>query len=204
MSVAELQPISKPVRVTEPTIAQEPVTLEEVKHQCGLPVSVAHHDDLLQSLTTAARQQVEHDTGLVCYTGSFSYKLTDWGSDWFPLPGIRPITSATIAYLDSDGTSQALATTVYAVETDAVQPFIRLKYGQSWPAIRGDMNGITITFVAGYATVLAIPRRVKQAVLLLVNHWYENRGVLSVGTISPELGMSYNALIEGLARRTYP
>jgi uncharacterized phiE125 gp8 family phage protein len=199
-------PISKPVRTAEPTLLQEPVTVAEARRQCGIGEGIDYHDPQLQLLITAAREQVENDTGIVCYTGSFTYKMTEWPyGDFFTLADLRPVTSITsIAYLDTDGASQTLATTVYQLETANVKQFVRLKYNQLWPSLRGDINGITVTFVAGYATVLAVPSRVKQAVLFLVNHWFVSRDTVSIGTISPEISLTYDALINGLGRRTYP
>lgn len=198
----DCHPISKAVRSSEPTFAQEPVGLDQARAQCSLGDNT-FHDPLLVNLITAARAQVEQDTGLVAYTGTFTYKMTDWPyGDVFALDDVRPVTSITsIAYLDTDGASQTLATTVYQLETAAVKQFVRLKYSQNWPAIRGDINGITVTFVAGHASVAAIPQRFKQACLLLINHWFENRGVMGSNA---ELPLAYSALVNALGRRNYP
>lgn len=205
MSVLDCIPISKPVRTTAPTLEQEPVTVAEARRQCRIADAIDYHDQELRALIAAAREMVENDTGLVCYTGSFTQKFTDWGGGTIELADLRPVTSITsIAYLDTDGTSQTLATSVYQLETANVKQFIRLKYNQSWPSLRGDTNGITVTYVAGYASVAAIPLMVKQAVLLLIGHWFEHKGLVTVGTIAPELSLSYDAIINRISRRTYP
>lgn len=180
--------------------------MEEARRQCSIAEGIATHDQLLQLLITAARAQVEADTGLVCYTGSFTLKMTDWpADDWFSIDDVRPVTSITsITYLDGSGDTQTLSTDVYAFESSGVKQFVRLKYAQSWPAQRGDINGITVTFVAGYSSVLVIPARIKQACLLLIAHWFENRGIVTVGTIAQELSQSYQALVNSLGRRSYP
>lgn len=198
-------PISEPVRVTAPTFAQEPITLQEARRQCSLPESDGYHDQLLQSLIVAAREQVEQDTSLVCYTGSFTYKLTEWpDGDFFTIP-LRPVTSITsIAYLDANGDSQVWASSNYTLKTGAVKQFVHLTHNAIFPVIRGDYYGITVTFVAGYATVAAIPQRIKQAILLLVGHWFLHRETVLTGTISKEIEFSYSALIGGLMRSSYP
>lgn len=204
MPYADCHPVSAPVRTTEPTNLQEPVTLQEARRQCGLGEDNSAHDELLQRLITAARQQVEQDAGLICYTGSFTLKRTEWPEEeWFDIPELRPVTSITsITYLDGNGDSQTLATTVYAFESSGVKQFVRLKYGQTWPTIRGDINGITITAVAGYSSVANIPARIKQACLLLINHWFENHGI--VGPAGPEIAFSYQSLVNSVGRKTYP
>ena len=198
MSLAECHPVSAPVRTTEPTLQQEPVSMDEARRQCGIAEGLDAHDAMLQTLIVAARAQVEADTGLVCYTGSFTLKMTDWpADDWFSIDDLRPVTSITsITYVDGDGTTQTLSTSVYAFESSGVKQFVRLKYAQSWPAQRGDINGITVTFVAGYSSVLVIPARIKQACLLLIAHWFENRS--AVGTVGDL------SLVNSLGRRTYP
>lgn len=200
MSLSECHPVSRAVRSAEPTV--EPVTVDEARAQCSLGQNTAH-DELLSGIIVAARQQVEQDTGLVAYTGTFTEKMTEWPwGDVFELGEVRPVTAITsITYVDGDGTTQTLSTSVYAFESSGVKQFVRLKYGQTWPAIRGDINGITVTFVAGHASRAAIPQRFKQAVLLLVNHWFENRGVVGSGG---ELPLAYQALINSLGRKTYP
>lgn len=199
MYVADSIPISKPVRTTEPTLAQEPVTVEEARRQCGIADGIDYHDETLKILIPAAREQVENDTGIVCYTGTFTKKFHDWND--LDLSDLRPITSITsIAYLDTDGASQTLATSVYQLETANVKQFVRLKYNQSWPSLRGDINGITITYVAGYATVAAVPKVVKQAVLLRLHcEW-----MLKNEQDPSDQEAGYARHLNRLSRRSYP
>lgn len=199
-------PITRPIRTTAPTLTQEPVTLAEARKQCEIGDSISDHDPHLSLLIRTAREQVENDTGIVCYTGEHTFKMTDWGDgELIELRSIRPVTAiGSITYVDGSGIVTTWGSSNYQLETSTVVPVIRLAYASTWPALRGDINGITITLTAGYATVLAIPGMVKLACLLLINHWFENRGIVSLGTISPEISMTYNALINRLSRSTYP
>lgn len=195
-------PITKPVRSAEPTF--EPVTLAEAKKQCEVAEAIGFHDEHLADLIKAAREQVEHDAGIACATGTFTYKLSQWPcGEYFEIP-LRPVTSITsIVYVDNAGSSTTWTSTNYSLETSTVQPIVRLTYGNYFPTIRGDINGITVTLVAGYAAG-SVPRMVKQAVLFLVNHWFVSRDTVSIGTISPSIEMTYDALIARLGRSTYP
>lgn len=158
--------INKPVRTTAPTFVQEPLSLSEARRQCGLSDDNTYHDNLLARLITAAREAVENDTGLVCYTGEFKIKLTDWPAQDIELP-VRPVTAVTsITYIDSGGTTTTWSAADYVLDTFTVIPAIRLAYTASWPATRGDVNGIIITFTAGYASVAAIPQGLKWLVQL--------------------------------------
>ncbi|MEZ0212442.1 MAG: head-tail connector protein [Xanthobacteraceae bacterium] len=43
---------------------------------------------------------------------------------------------------------------------------------ENWPSTYCEPGAVRITFTAGYA---AVPKSIKQAILLMVAHWYENR-----------------------------
>lgn len=172
-------PVTVPVRTAEPAFEQEPVTLDEAKYQCRVPSEVIYHDEAMRTKIVAARKQVERDAGVVCYTGTFTWKLTQFPCrDWLEFPStLRPVTAiGSITYVASDGDTDTLDSSNYTRDTAPIMPIIRLAYGESWPAVRGDINGIIVTVTAGYATVAAIPQPVKLAVLLAVHiNWlYEN------------------------------
>jgi uncharacterized phiE125 gp8 family phage protein len=178
------------------------VTLEQAKTQVGVAGDIGSHNELLERLIAAAREQVENDTGIVCYTGTFTWKQTSFpGSDIWELPDIRPVSSISgITYIDTAGDSQTLSASVYGLQADAVTPYIGLKYQQSWPTLRSDLNGITVTLVAGYSTIAAVPQRVKQAVLLQLHiQW-----LLENGEDASDQQGAYERMIAGLRRGTYP
>jgi uncharacterized phiE125 gp8 family phage protein len=196
-------PVTVPVRAAEPTFEQEPVTLKEAKYQCRVPEDVGYHDEALRAKIIAARKQVERDAGLVCYTGSFTWKLTQFPyRDWLEFPStLRPVTAiGSITYVASDGDTDTWDSSNYTLDSSPIMPLIRLVYGESWPTVRGDINGITVTATAGYTTVLAIPQTVKQAVLLALHiGWlFENE--------QPDLAMKqqqgYDRWIDLLRRET--
>ena len=201
--VVTCYPPTIPVRTTAPTLVQEPVTVDEARLQCS--IAGDHHDPYLRSLITAAREQVEKDAAIACYTGEYKFKKTVWseyGRDWFEL-NLKPITAITaITYVDTAGTTQTWASTEYSLDTFTVVPVVKLAYSEVWPTIRGDINGITVTATAGYATVAAIPQRIKQACLLLVNHWF-GPGRDIVGQVGTEIARTYDDLINGIKRHTY-
>lgn len=168
-------PITRPVRTTEPTIEQEPIAPAEARVQCNLTYDPP---DLLDWIR-AARRRVERDMRLVCYTGSFTWKMTEFGGwDYFELPDVRNITAITsIVYVASDGTSTTWSSSNYNVTGLAYElsPRVDLAYGAVWPTLRGDANGITITYVAGYSSVAVVPPEVKNAVKLALKIDFLNR-----------------------------
>lgn len=164
-------PVSIPVRTTEPTPQQEPVTPAEAIARLNLGDAGEHHEPALRSMIVAARRKVENDALLVCYTGTFTCRYTTFPyRDWFELPSnLRPVTAVgPITYTGSAGTTDTFSAASYGLWTGAIRPAVKLTYGELWPTTRDDLNGITVTVTAGYASVLAIPDDVKTAVLLAV------------------------------------
>lgn len=138
--------------VTAPTA--EPVALADVK--LHLRVDATAENDLIAGLNTSARDYVESFTRRAIPRQTWDYKLGAFpAGDEFYLPKAPCISVTSITYLDTDGASQTLATTVY--DTDLpTGPMARagriyLKYNQVWPQTRDIPNAVTVRFVAGYA-----------------------------------------------------
>lgn len=153
----------------------EPVTLEEAK--AHLRVDVTDDDDLITALITAARQMVEMVLRRALLSQDWELRLDAFpASDTLeiPLPPLQSI--AAITYTQQDGTSVTFAATEYTVDTGSTPGRIALNSGASWP---GDslsaLGGVQIAFTAGYASADAVPQAIRQALLLLVGHLYENR-----------------------------
>jgi uncharacterized phiE125 gp8 family phage protein len=159
--------------------------LSEVKSQ--LRIDIDADDTLLQTYIDAAVSWAEQYRGekfltetQVDYLDEFPVEINPV---WFPLVSVT-----SIAYLDINGDSQTLDSSVYQV--DANQKLgpgrIRLAYNQSWPSQRGgDLNAVTITYKAGYGdTADDVPGHIKQGILMLIGSLYENREATSPITIT--------------------
>jgi uncharacterized phiE125 gp8 family phage protein len=199
--MATCYPPTKPTRSAVPTF--EPVTLEEAKAQCRVE-GLDHHDSDLGRLIKEAREQVERDALLVCATGSYTFKMTDFGGRaWFELPSsLRPVTAVTaITYVATDGTVTTWSTSEYSLDTYSIVPTVRLVYGYSWPVLRGDYSGITVTATVGYASQTAIPERVKAAVKLWL--WIRFEEEMNPTQDMRRAVERYESLVEGLRRDVY-
>lgn len=196
--------------VTAPT--SEPLTTAEVK--AHLRVDISDDDTLIDSLTTAAREHIEHLTrrqlmpatwrlSLDNFPGNFQrrgawFRQTPEGTDiLLPRPALTAITH--IKYTDPDGTIQTLSTDVYSVQTDDEPGRVTLKYGQQWPDTQDVANAVVVTYTSGYSTGsdaavsrAAVPKSIKQAILLLVSHWYENRE--ATGRMTDEIAFAITNL----------
>lgn len=138
-------------------------------------------DTLLTSLILAAREYAENYLNRALCTQTWELILDDWpGKDYIdiPLPPLQSITS--IKYKDTAGVESTFENTKYIVDTDSFLGRVVLAYGCTWPVnVLYPANPIRIQFVAGYGLAAAVPQRVKQAMLLLIGHWYENKEAVS-------------------------
>lgn len=158
--------------------ATEPVTLEQAKLQCR--VEHADEDTLITALIKSARELAEHRTGRAFITQTCEWVLPSLDGDKiaFPVAPVQSITS--IKYLDSNGVEQILPDSVYALDkTGNGKHYLRLKYGQSWPSVLSQFDAVKITFVAGYGDADDVPAAVKQWMLLAIDAYYKNRGLIS-------------------------
>jgi uncharacterized phiE125 gp8 family phage protein len=155
-----------PPKVTVPPT--EPITTAEAKRQ-----SIVLHDDddaLFGAYITAARDHVERYCGTPLATQTVEVKCDSFcDMERLPLAPTQSVTS--ISYVDTEGATQSLATSVYELRSDGLEAAIVKKYDQQWPVIQ-PRSRITLTAVVGYET---LPPSVRHAMLLWIAEAYENR-----------------------------
>ena len=159
------------VEVTPP--ASEPVTTAEFKSWSRIDTSA--DDTLIAALITTAREWAEVYTSRSFINTTWDYSLDSFaGVIRLPRSPLSSVTS--ITYVDTGGSSQVLATSVYRVDSAREPGRITLEYGQSWPSVRYVTNNVTIRYVAGYgADATSVPERVKSAIKHYAADMYEHR-----------------------------
>ncbi len=148
-----------------------PVSLPDAKKQCRCEF---HTDDdaFLNGLVAAATEWTERHTGRSLAEHTWTLTLDSFSeATRLPMPPVTGINSVT--YIDADGATQTLARTAYHLYgAGGFDPFVRPAWSTCWPATAdGEPDAVTIEYEAG----AACPTPVKQAILLLVSHLYENR-----------------------------
>jgi uncharacterized phiE125 gp8 family phage protein len=182
--------------------ATEPVTLAEAKDHCR--IAIADDDGLLAGYILAARNHLEQITGRAFLTQTLDASFDDdwpWILDLDTRRHCRlielmkaPVQSVSaITYVDSAGVTQTLASNQYVVDTSSTIGNVYPAYGVSWPSVRLQRAAITVRFVAGWSS--NFPDSLRQALLLLIGHWYENREHVVIGQAPSELPMSIASLI---------
>lgn len=152
--------------------AAMPVTLADAK--AHLRVTSATEDDLITALLATATAFLERDTGLALIDQQWRGYF-DWREDGilellrFPVRGIVSVT-----VYGADGAATVLDGSDYYVNLVSRPPRVRLD-GVSQAACA---NGIEVDFDAGFGEAgTDVPDELKRAILVLVAHWHEFRGV---------------------------
>jgi uncharacterized phiE125 gp8 family phage protein len=175
------------------------VTVAEARKQCELGTSTAH-DDHLALLIQAARQQWEHDTDSCVMTQVWSVTLDSFPGVEIALPK-RPIAEiADIQYYYNSNELLVLNENVFSF--DATARRLHLNSQKSWPGIYDRWDAVTITFVCGVDTAAEVPAMHKQAIRLLVGHYFENRDMMMGDAMQAVRG--YECLVRRYLRTSYP
>lgn len=177
-------------------VTVEPLSIDEVKEYLHEDEASTVQDAVIRNMITAAREYCEEYTGRALATQTLEARL-----DYFPCrdfidlprPPLQSVTS--VIYTDSAGVATTMAAnTAYLVDADSVPGRIVLPYGVSWPTFTAHpVNPIKIRYITGYSSTNRIPKTIRQAMLLLIGHWFANRE--AVGPISKELEFSVRALL---------
>jgi uncharacterized phiE125 gp8 family phage protein len=108
-----------------------------------------------------------------------------------PLPPLRSVDS--IRYLDADGTSVLVDPSAYRIVDMGEQcSHVVPAAGTCWPSVQCADGAVSVRFTAGYDE---IPPAIRNAILLLVGHFNENREAVNVGNIVSVMPFGVDALL---------
>lgn len=181
--------------VTAP--ASEPISRTEAKLHCRVDHSA--EDDLLDWLITAARQHVENYTGRALIEQTWKAYFEEW-EDEFHLPYAPLISVTHVKYTDVTNTTTTVSAADYFVNAIEQPGEVKLAYGKAWPSATLQVaNPIEIQFIAGYGTAgSSIPMPIRQAMYLLIEHWYRNRAGVTVGNTAAAISAPLQIGIDSL------
>lgn len=161
--------------------AAEPVTVSEAK--AHLRIDHNAEDVLIASLVLTSRLHIEAALDIALIRQGWRLHLDRWPPGAVvPVPIAPLIAVGAIRVLGADGVPSAVPPLSYAADTTSRQPRI-IRVGTSWPVPGQTVNGIEIDLVAGFGdTAQDVPQPIRQALLLLVAHWYEHRDPIEIGS----------------------
>jgi Phage gp6-like head-tail connector protein len=203
--------------------AVEPISLAEVKTH--LRIDTADEEGLLQALILTSRLHIEVALNLAlitqnwsCYFDQWPATLTGRGVPHAPasaaFTSLDPHTAlaasasalrlphgpvksvdAVRVYAD-DGTFVLIPVTGFALALFSRPARIARRIATSLPTPGRALNGIEFAITAGFgATPADVPSPIRQALLLLVAHWYEHRDPGEIGTAATQVPATVSALL---------
>lgn len=182
------------IQITAP--ATTPVSVAEVKNY--LRVDDAADDTLIGILIGAAVKLLEDDLSMKFINQQWDFWADTFGerkSEWWD--GTREMARSALQYSGElclpvgrivsvdkfstyDNSDNEIAENVsnYVVDKVSKQGRLGLKMGGLWPTtVLRPINGIQIRATLGFgATAADVPQDIKQAIMEVVGHSYENRG----------------------------
>lgn len=200
------------ITITAPT--DEPVTTAEAKDH----LRVTHTDDdaYIDALISTARQYVEGRTGIRLMTQTVELRADSFfaaglivgsGNDRNYDGGLQrqhfgdvislhcaPVQSLdSIKYYDGDDVDTTLDASTYW--TDLSSRPARVQTKTDWPTTNERIGNVRIRMTVGYASAGDVPKHFKQAMLLLIGHWYENREDTITGTIISNIPTGVDSIL---------
>ena len=171
-----------------------PVSLTEAKSH--LKVDTSADDTYIESIIKAATQLSEEytnrffiDTVIEQYASSFAELQTLFKSKVNDVQYVK--------YYDSDETLQTLADTEYDKMLSYEPSQIQLADGKSFPSITKRNDAVICRYTVGYGSSASdVPEIIKQAILLTIGNFYQNRNSVVIGRIATELPQNVKWLLD--------
>jgi uncharacterized phiE125 gp8 family phage protein len=133
-------------------------------------------DALIEALIGTATDWVETFTSRALLTQTW-----DALYDRIPATGVlllpkSPVASVThVKYIDTNGTQTTWSAAEYQTDIASEPARIAPAYGYTWQSARPQMHPWEVRYVCGYGAQGDIPMGIRQAMLLIIGHWFEHR-----------------------------
>lgn len=187
--------MSRPIVTVSTPPAEAPVSLTEAK--AHLRVEWTDEDTIIQAYLDAAIAVLDGPTGwlgraMCAQSWQHVCGGTHFGKVWLTA---QPNALSSIYYLDPTTEAETLAPIAdFRIHSDGYQFAVVPKTGKTWPATANRSDALKLTFTTGYGGASSVPKPIKQAILLLVGHWFKEREAATVVAMR-ELPFGVQALL---------
>lgn len=166
-----------------PVLALPPsgYSIDLAEAKAHLRVDHADDDAYIQALIEVATAHLDGWSGVL----GRALLTQNWRESHCCFPGcdgrlrlsLLPVSAiVSITYYDTAGAQQTLGANVYSGPfVDELGAYVSLIDRQAWPATARREDAVAVTYSAGYGAAGDIPRPIRQAMLLLIGHWYAVR-----------------------------
>ena len=173
--------------VTKPVLGV--VTLTEMKDWLKVGDS---EDAIVWHCIKSATEYIQEVTQRCFVQTTYNLYLENFPSTKIVLPYPPLVSVSSVKYYDTSEVQQTLSASLYRVDIYDTPGTIEII--NSWPSYFSKVNTIEVQYVAGYTNSDNIPSRVKEIVLILAAHLFENRQQFAMNpgylfTASMELGV---------------
>lgn len=167
-------------RTSNPSVATS--ILSTVKQH--LRYTGSSEDTLIGTYIDAAFEQIEHRTNAQLLTATFEASL-----DCFPRLATCPLrlhgyplqSVQSITYQDDQEYDYTWDDTEYEVLVNRIPGIVRPKQRYMWPT---PSRNVVVSYTAGYgATWASLPITARHAVLLLAEHYFDQRAPVNIGNM---------------------
>lgn len=174
----------------------------DAKKQLNLPSTGSDDDTWITLAVIAARHLLERmipggvsirlQTKQLCLN---KFPSSDDGEIELPFPPYNSISS--ITYYDESNSSTTLASTDYRVINAGNGNRAKLypQIDEVWPTTKSRQDAVTVEYLCGSTCSSDVSPTIRHAAMLLIDHWYENRGAAIIGTISKEMEFGIQSLL---------
>lgn len=170
--------------------ASEPLSVADAKSY----LRVEHDDDdaIIAALIASARHHVEALTRTGLLTQTWRLTLDGWPESGRIKPKLGPLRSLVAARVyNESGTAISLDLDRFVIDETA-----GVIAAPGWSLPGRAVGGIELDLEIGYgATPADVPQVLLQSIRMLVAHWYDNRGLVSIGQSVAMMPPSVNAMI---------
>jgi uncharacterized phiE125 gp8 family phage protein len=162
-----------------------PITVDDAVAHCRAPDD-GSDDVVIEGYLRAAIAYVEDHCGITYMRQDFVLERPDWWGDRIEIPvfPVRDITA--VKYFDENGAEQTVPTNQYRWSRTSTGAELRMLSAFTRPTLQDERTDVARIFIeAGYdiegetgsgdETDLLPEPLARQCVLMLTEHWYENR-----------------------------
>jgi uncharacterized phiE125 gp8 family phage protein len=165
--------------------AVEPVLVAEAKAHLRLDGDA--EDNLIGALIAAARVSVEAETRRALIAQSWRAFVEPWPEEGVFLPVAPALSVEAVRGIDAEGAATELTEDEY--EFDIADGSVIID-----PV--ADALRYEIDFTAGYGlSGVDVPQPLRQAIRLLVTHWYEHRSAVVLGDSPTAIPLGYREML---------
>jgi len=135
---------------------------------------------MVQGLLDAAASHFDGPRGVLgrCLINQvWRLSFSGWPTDRYIRLPFADVSAVSVKYRDGDNAEHTVSSGSVSILSDATGPVVRLSSDFALASLYSDRDdAVQVTFTSGFGEdPSSVPAAIRQAILLLVAHWYKNR-----------------------------